>query len=68
MGAVKADCLFGCAARAADRLLRVCAAVISSKERASAQLRSLSREARGIELLNFYHFDEVILNRGCTWT
>jgi len=46
----------------------VCAAVIFSKERASAQLGPLSREARGIELLNFYHFDEVILSRDCTWT
>lgn len=45
-----------------------CEPAIFSEERASAQLAPLSREARGIEPSNRYHFVEVILSRGCTWT
>ena len=47
---------------------RLSAAAGLSWESASAQLALLSREALGIEPLNRYHFVEVILGRGCTWT
>jgi hypothetical protein len=37
-------------------------------ERAISRVPIASKEARGIEPLNYNHFDEVILCRGCTLT
>jgi hypothetical protein len=45
-----------------------CEAAILSKGRASWRVVLANKEAPRIEPLNHYHFDEVILNRGCTWT
>ena len=45
-----------------------CAAAIFLEERAIWRVLLASKEAPRIEPLNHYHFDEVILNRGCTWT
>jgi hypothetical protein len=45
-----------------------CEAAIFSKERASWRVVLANKEAPRIELLNHYHFDEVVPGHGCTWT